>query len=149
MTEPWTVLMGTDLLPSAEVNRSHVAQISAYTCPSGKKPIVNKETSPYGTGLFFATAKNFLLFRRWNLGCFIGFLRNGVLLDLLELFLLFFLPFLFQFFLTLFVLIVYLGQFDILSSDGLNSSKYYSIHAVWSKPIEGIQKSNDIENIIE
>jgi hypothetical protein len=54
---------------------------------------------------------------------------------LLELLFLLFLPFLFQFFLTLFVLIIYLGQFDVLSIDGLNSSKYYSIHAVRSKPV--------------
>ena len=62
--------------------------------------------------------KSFLLFWRLRLGsllCFLSLLGLDIFFDLLEpLFLLFF-PFLFQFLLTFFVLIIYFSQFGILS----------------------------------
>ena len=49
---------------------------------------------------------------------FLILLRLGILFDLLKLFFLLFLSLLFQFFLTLLVLIIYFSQFGILSYSG-------------------------------
>ena len=78
--------------------------------------VKTKRPAPSWTGLFFATAKDFLLLWRRNLGCFIGLFRwLDILSELLELFFLLFFSFLFQFLLTLFVLVIYLSQFSLLS----------------------------------
>lgn len=58
---------------------------------------------------------------------FLRLLRWGVLFDLFELFLLLLFPLLCQFLLTLFVLIIYLSQFSVLSSYRLDQLVNYSI----------------------
>ena len=94
------------------VNRAFICRI--WMRQEGSK---SKETGPRGHWSLCnaLTCKSFLLFWWLNPGRFIRHFRCDILFDLFELQFLLFLPFLFQFLLTLFVLIIYFSQFGILS----------------------------------